>query len=97
MLKNGSLNVGVRYLIEDFVVGDAVLKTDAKDSSELPLPEPLQAFDASKMQSPGLASVQNGEKDHDPEDHDLFFLQASFWASAYSLAAGAFSKQDDTW
>lgn len=56
---------------ENLVVGDAVFKTDTKDSLELPLLEPLQAFDLPKMQSSGLVSVQNGEKSHNPEDHDF--------------------------
>lgn len=44
MLKYGSLTAGERHPRDDLVVGDAVLPTNAKDSSEHCLLEMLQMF-----------------------------------------------------
>lgn len=63
--KYGSLDAGD--------VGDAVLPTDAKDSSELLLMEPLQTFDVLTIQSTGLICVQKTGEDHGKEDHNFGF------------------------
>lgn len=37
MLKDGNLDAGESYLREDLIIDDAILPTDAKDSSDLHL------------------------------------------------------------
>lgn len=61
MLTDGSLDTGVRCTRDDFVVGDDVLLTDAKNSSEFCLLDPC------------LPSVQKVEEDQCLEDHDFGF------------------------
>lgn len=73
MFKDGRFDAVERPQREDLVVGNGVLPTDSKDSSELSLLEPLQTFDIPTTESSGLERVQKSGEDYRLREHDFEF------------------------